>query len=143
MVSKDKEAGSSRERPFRAGLIIKAIRLGLYAHHARLYVDRNGRGETYYSMKYYERPDPLGPPVPRTLYLGRLEPWLIARLKKAVAANAAQRAARKARSHQLESHRDRIVVIRLMIHDAMRHARQSAKDCGFYFKGVDLRRKRV
>ncbi len=140
--SHDRIASKHHRRNKRVGLIMTAIMLGQSANHAQLYFDRNGRGEPYCALKYYEHPDPLGPPVPRNLYLGRLEQWEVDCIRKAVADNAAKRAARKASSHQLHSLHDRIGMVRGLNRTAMLLARQAAKDSGFYLQGYELRKKR-
>lgn len=122
--------------------IMDALLLAQFGDHAQIYQDRKGLGRNYFVLKYYERPDPLGPPRQRSLYLGRLEQWAVDHIAKAVAVNAEQRAARKAGAHQLRSLHDRIGVVRVLNRTAMILARQVAKDCGFDLKGYELRRKR-
>lgn len=121
---------------------VEAFRRASSADHPHVYQDRNGRGQTYCTLKYYEQPDPVGPPVQRSLYLGQLDDWAVQRIRVVAAGNAAEMAARKARAKLRKLPLARIAVIRQLLDEVSHVAGEAACGSGFMFKGYDLRRRR-
>jgi len=123
--------------------IIDAVFKAETAHCPALYLDRNGAGKAYYTLVFYERPDPTGLLVRRKIYLGDVEDAAVERIRQSLRSNAAEREAKKAEARRLRDMSERIRLIRAMIASAQRLAASAASSCGYWFKGHELRRRRT
>ena len=122
---------------------VDAYAIAVCGERPKLYRDRNSRGKTYYRLIYYERVAPNSQPVQKSIYLAYLDPLSLQSLSRALANNAAERAAKKEAAKRFQSQRERIRVIREVFKAAKRLAHQAARHSDLEFMGFELRRKRA